>query len=78
MNETQIAKIQRFLMDEVMNSAVQQVLLKSFLKRRPNEDTAMKAARFIATELLEDAWKELERHTPDNEENGSKHRQIGI
>ena len=64
---TKKAKIDRFLADKAMTSSVYDVLLSSFLKRKTNEDTEMKAARFVATELLEEAWKELEKYKNEKE-----------
>ncbi len=78
LNETQINKVQRFIIDPVVSEAVYMVLLKSFLKKRGDEDTNMKAARFLATELLEEGWKELQKLKVEMEENGSVTRQVGL
>jgi len=78
LNETEKAKVQRFMMDAVLSSAVYDVLLQSFLKKRGDESTEMKAARFIATELLEEGWKNLDRYKLEIEENGPVKRQNGL
>lgn len=61
-----------------MEKAVHSVLLNSFLKRRDGEDTEMKAARFLATELLADAWKELERMKAKEEKEVANSGQVGL
>lgn len=60
MDKAKAEKITRFLDDKLMSDSVREVLLSSFLRRRPAEDTEMKAARFIATELLDEAWINLQ------------------
>jgi preprotein translocase subunit SecA len=59
MNQTQIAKIQRFMDDHAMSDSVHAHLQQAFLKRKEGEDVMMKAARFVALNLLDDAWREL-------------------
>lgn len=78
LNDTQKAKVQRFVIDPVTSEAVYSVLLRSFLKKRTDEDTTMKAARFIATELLVEGWKELQKYRVQTEKNGSTIEQVGM
>lgn len=78
LTETERAKVQQLMMDPITPRAIYKVLLTSFLKKKVGEDTHMKAARFVATELLEDAWKILESYQVENENNGSMTRQIGL
>lgn len=79
MNETQKIKIQRFLSDEILVGAVYEILNRSFLKRREGEDVEMKAARFIATELLTEGWRELEKFkSSEGGEQINKLVQVGL
>jgi hypothetical protein len=75
---TKKSKIERFLHDRTMSEAVYGVLLESFLKRKGGEDTEMKAARFIATELLEEGWATLERYKSDTESREMGIKQIAL
>lgn len=62
MNETGKDKLKRFTNDIIMSEAVYEVLLQSFLKPKKSADVHEKAASFIAIEMLQSAWKELERY----------------
>lgn len=55
-------KLMRFLQDELMSRTVRQVLIDSFLKKRERNSIEELAAARIAIDLLEDAWKEIERY----------------
>lgn len=66
MNDTQKAKISRFLADKVMSEAVYDVLRESFLKDKTRDIHVLAASR-LALDLLRDGWKELERILPDIE-----------
>lgn len=61
MDITKQDKVTRFLNDRVMSGTIYDVLLQSFLKKKDGEDTELKAARFMAIGLLDEAWKDLER-----------------
>ena len=54
-------KLKRFMADKDMADSVYASLLHSFLRKRSNSDVNLKAAQMVAVELLEEAWKELER-----------------
>lgn len=54
-------KIKRFLADKVMSQSVRDVLTSSFLKNRGQRDVHTLAAERLAIDLLDSAWKELER-----------------
>ena len=71
MNSEQIAQIRAFISNRNMAEAVNALLSRHFLKKRSEEDVNMKAARFIATELLNEAWLEMEKYRADNN-NGEK------
>jgi hypothetical protein len=76
--ETKRAKVNQFLSDVVMSGAVHEIMLKSYLKKKVGEGVDMKAARFIATELLEDAWQELNKYRLTADEKAEKGVQIGL
>ena len=59
---TKKAKIERFLGDSVMSQVIKSVLEQSFTKASKDRDASVLAARFLALELLGEAWKELERY----------------
>ena len=66
MNNEQKAQIGQFMNNRGMSEAVSSLLTKYFLKKRGEEDVNMKAARFIATELLSEAWLEMEKYRAEN------------
>ena len=59
-------KIQRFLDDKVMSTAVYEVLRGVFTKTRKGDypDVNFLAAERIAADLLEEGWVELKRSIP--------------
>ena len=74
MNNIQTVKIQKFLADEMMSSSVKSVLESFCLAKSKDRDVHNLAARFLAIEILEDAWKELEksRQVSENEKGITK------
>lgn len=62
MTPEKINKIGRFLADPVMEQAVQEVLQNVCLTTSKDRDVQNLAARFIAIEILNEAWKELKKH----------------
>lgn len=77
-NDLKIAKIKKFINDPTMNEAVKEVLLSTFLQAKEYEDVHSKAARFISTQKLEEAWGVLESFRDDREEEEPAERQIGM
>jgi hypothetical protein len=71
-------KIKRFMHDAVMSSGVYSVLLHSFLKPRKDADVYTLAASRIAIDLLNDAWKELEKIKGQSEREEQKLEQVGL
>lgn len=63
MNEDRLKK---FMLDEAMEESVHVFLSKVFKRSKQNEDINLKGARFMALEMLEEAWNELETYKPDN------------
>ncbi len=81
MNDFQKEKLKQFANDKVMFDAVFEVLLVDFTKIRPRSelgDTEEKAARFMAIQLIQETWKELEKYKQINEENTATKGQIGL
>lgn len=76
--KTRQEKVRRFLMDEVMASAVHDIILKAFLKNPPGEDVNVLAAERIAINLLQQAWKDLERWGKLAEDVNSEKTQVGL
>lgn len=59
MTEYEKGRIKDFMNDAITSELVYQSLLQTFLKKRADEDVTMKAARFVAIELLLETWQEL-------------------
>lgn len=78
MNETQKAKVTRFLDDSVMSGAVFEVVMSTFIKSKPNALVNEQAASFIAIGLLQDAWKELEKTRTSEHKVGKELKQVGL
>jgi hypothetical protein len=72
MDDLKQAKIQQFINDRAMSGAVFDVLLKYFIKPKPNAFVNEQAASFIAIGLLQEVWKELERFKLDAEDSVSR------
>lgn len=65
--EQKKVKISKFLADESMSDTVYLAIRDSFLKKRGVKDVQVLAAERLAVDLLEDAWKELERYATEVE-----------
>lgn len=71
-------KIQSFLNDPEMAKAVYSVLKRMFLKTPANKDVQTLAAHWIAKDLLDTAWKELERLKVDINSEKKEVTNIGV
>ena len=78
MNDAQREKVKRFVNDEVMQTAVKEVIQRAFLKARPEKDVHYLAAKSLSIEFLEDAWRELQRYKTDEGEEPKVTAQIGL
>lgn len=76
--ETKKAKIDRFLKDELMSQAVFEVLSKAFMKPQKIADVNFLAASRIAIDLLQDAWKELEKNRLLEDKEPNQLKQVGL
>lgn len=73
MNQTQLEKVARFMTDKAMSEAVYLLIQRAFLKKKDGEDVELKAARFMALNLLDEAWRDLDNAKP-SEDGGEKNR----
>ena len=78
MNDFQKAKIIKFINDKEMSDAVFQVVLDSFLKKKPNQDVYLLAASRLSVDFLTEGWAELEKHKNQVEEKIAGLKQIGL
>jgi len=78
MNDTQKAKLIRFLDDPVMSDTVYQVLRNSFLKSKGQRDVQVLAAERLAIDLLEGGWRELERYKSEDPQGSQTVAQVGM
>ena len=69
-------RIARFIADDVMAESVHDVLMLSFMKKREG-DVNLKAAQMIALELLQEGWKDLEKHKGRQGQERPAIRQVG-
>jgi F0F1-type ATP synthase delta subunit len=77
-NENQKSRITRFLNDEATSDAVKQAILNSFLKSKPNRDVYQLAASRLAIDMLDEAWRDLERFKDSVNEKISVGKQVGL
>ena len=61
MTQERREKLKRFANDISLMEAVKEVLTASFLRERAEKDVHYLAAKSLAVEYLEDAWRELAR-----------------
>lgn len=64
--------IEAFVNDEAMAQAVHSVLQDAFLKGKGQRDVQILAAERLAIDLLEGAWRDLERYKSPSEGSPSK------
>lgn len=72
MNETQIAKIRRFLADKEMQETIKGVLTSKFLEKKNNSDVHILASQTLSVQFLEDAWREMERYKQEEKKPSEK------
>ena len=78
MNPATKAKIKQFANDKPMNEAVYSVVSEKLFSTSKDRDVNVLAARFLAIEILNEAWKDMLRFK-EGEENVSKEvNQIGM
>ena len=76
MNESQIGKIRTFLGDVNLQETIKKSLTITFMKKRET-DTHYLAAQMLATQFLEEAWRDLESYRTQ-EKPKLKPEQIGL
>lgn len=67
MDPTRKEKLKRFASDRMMFAAVREQILSTYLRPRAKLDVQVLAAERLAIDLLEDAFKEIERFRVDDE-----------
>ena len=79
MNDAQKNKLGRFIEDSVMSDAVREIIEAEITKPTKDRDVQSLAARFMAIEILRDAWKELLKFKTDEQnKSGSSGKQVGL
>jgi hypothetical protein len=78
MDTTRKEKINRFLNDVVMQQAVYDVLLDAFLKPKDRSDIHMLAGSRIAIDLLQEAWKDLQKVKNETQSEKKELKQVGL
>ena len=63
LNLTEKSKIKNFMSDKIMSNAVKNVLREAFLKSQKTTDVQTLAAERMAINLLEEGFKELQKHS---------------
>lgn len=71
MDNDKLVRIERFMADPLLSSAVKDVIMASYLKKAKSNDVNYLAASRIAIDLLEEAWDILGRYS-QSDENGVK------
>lgn len=71
-------KLSRFLSDEVMATAVFEVLMDTYTKPRAKLDVHTLAGERIAINLLQDAWRELQKFKHESGRTQDVVPQVGL
>jgi len=71
-------KIRRFIRDERMSDAVREVIECEITKPTKDRDVQNLAARFLAIEILRDAWKELGRYKDSVDEKSTEGKTMHV
>jgi hypothetical protein len=78
MDKNKEEKIKYFMNDKVMNRAVYEVLLDSFLNEKIANDVQVLAASRLSVNFLKEAWKNLERFRNKKEEDVEVKVNVGV
>lgn len=71
-------KLKRFANDKVMNEAVFELILTTFLKPKGNKDVHFLASERLAVDNLSIAWTELDKYKSDSESESKTAGNIGV
>lgn len=71
-------QLKRFANNTEMNEAVKEVLLEVYMRKPSNADANVLAGHFIAIDLLQEAWREIDEYRSKPEEETPVKTQIGI
>jgi hypothetical protein len=79
MNEDlKISRIVEFVKDETTMNAVYEVLRDSFLTGKGQRDIQMLAAERLAIDLLDNAWRDLQKYKVDDKSSSPSLKQVGL
>lgn len=78
MDDVKIAKIDRFLKDEVMVMAVYEVLRNAFLKGKGQRDINILAAERLAVDLLDEGWRDLKKFQDISSDESEHSGNVGL
>jgi len=79
MNEVvKTQKLKRFIADPNTSEAVYEVILDEFLKTKKETDVQFLAAQRIAIDLLQSAWREIEKYKDISLEPKEPKAQVGV
>lgn len=71
-------RLKQFINNKITSNIVYETLRDSFLKKRGRRDIYILASERLAVELLDEAWKEIEKYKESNNDKSSENRQIGL
>lgn len=78
MDQTRKEKLKRFMSDRVMAAAVRTAILETYLKPRAKLDVNVLAAERLAINLLDEAWKDMDRYRTDDEQKSDRGGNPGV
>jgi hypothetical protein len=78
MDKNKVELVKLFINNAPMASAVLSVVRNSFMTKKKDEDIHLKAGRFIALELLDEAVADLDRFVAQKEHEATIRSQIGL
>jgi hypothetical protein len=71
-------KISAFLDDKLMADSVYQAILRAFLKKSNTNDVQYLAAKTISIDMLNEAWKDLEKFRSEPTQESKSTDNIGL
>lgn len=71
-------KLNQFVNDTAMNTAVRQLLESTILKPKGNKDVNYLASERIALDVISEAWRELDKFKINSDEPVNNNKQIGL
>lgn len=78
LNDIQEAKVKVFLNDRMMSDTIYDILLKTYLEPYDTKDVRTLAASRLAIDLLQEAWKKLEKYKKELEVESANQTNVGL